>query len=158
MKNTITKKIAIGALIAAVYAVLTIAIAPLSYGVMQLRISEAMTVLPAFTPVAIPGLFVGCVISNLLSPVGIMDILLGSLASLIAAYGSHLLRHNKWLVPLPPVVVNAFIVGPMLYFYYGVDVSLIGCILWVGAGQAVVCYGLGLPLMKLLEKYRHLFD
>lgn len=157
MSNT-TKKIAIGAVIAAVYAAVTVAVAPLSYGMMQLRISEALTILPAFTPLAIPGLFIGCIISNLLSPVGIIDIVLGSLASLIAAYGSYKLRDNRWLVPLPPVICNALIVGPMLYYFYGVPASLLACILWVAAGEAVVCYGIGMPLMKLFEKHKDIFN
>lgn len=156
--NRTTKKIAIAAIIAAIYAALTVAVAPLSYGVMQLRISEAMTILPAFTPMAIPGLFIGAAISNVLSPVGIIDVILGSGASLIAAGLSYLLRDKKWLVPLPPVIVNALVIGPMLYYYYGVDFSLIACILWVGLGQLAVCYGAGIPLMKILEKYRNYFE
>lgn len=157
MKFT-TKKLVTAALIAAIYAVLTIAIAPLSYGMMQLRFSEVMTILPVFTPVAIPGLFIGCLLSNLLSPVGIVDVIFGSLASLVSAYGTYKLRNNTWLAPLPPVLINAVVIGILLKYYYGIDASLIMCMLWVGGGQAVACYGLGLPLKKLLDKYKHIFE
>lgn len=153
-----TKKIAIAAIIAAIYAVITVVIAPLSYGMMQLRFSEALTILPVFTPVAIHGLFVGCLIANLLSPVGVVDVIFGSLASLISAIGTYKLRNNMWLAPLPPVVVNAVVVGVMLKYYYGVDASLILCMLWVAGGQALACYGLGLPLKKLLDKHKNIFD
>ena len=68
------------------------------------------------------------------------------------------LRNNMWLAPLPPVVVNAVVVGIMLKYYYGVDASLVLCMLWVAGGQAVACYGLGLPLKKLLDKHKNIFD
>ncbi|MCI5698049.1 MAG: QueT transporter family protein [Clostridiales bacterium] len=155
--NLNTKKVVTAAVIAAIYAVLTIAIAPLSYGMMQLRFSEAMTILPVFTPLAIPGLFIGCLLANLLSPVGFIDVVFGSLASLLSAYGTYKLRHKILLAPLPPVVVNGIIVGIMLKYYYGVDAHLLLCMLWVAGGQAVACYGLGLPLKKLLDKHKDIF-
>lgn len=153
-----TRKIAIAGIIAAVYCVITVGVAPLSYGMMQLRISEALTILPVFTPYAIPGLFVGCLIANIMSPIGFVDMILGSLASLLAAYGTYKLKDKPWLAPLPPVLINGVIIGGMLYFYYGVNVSLPLCILWVSAGQGVVCYGLGMPLRKILVKYKGIFD
>ncbi len=145
------------ALIAAVYACLTIFLAPISYGVLQVRISEALVVLPMFTPAGVPGLFVGCLIANLLGPYGVMDIVLGSLATGLAAVVSYKLRGRPFLVPLPPIITNALIVGPMLKFVYGVPFSLFICVLAVGTGEAVACYGLGFPLSKILEKYRHIF-
>ncbi|MGL4483633.1 MAG: QueT transporter family protein, partial [Anaerovoracaceae bacterium] len=97
-----TKFLLQAAIIAAIYAALTIALAPISYGPMQVRIAEALTVLPAITPAAIPGLFIGCALANILGPYGALDIILGSTASLIAAVSSYLLRSKPWLVPLPP--------------------------------------------------------
>lgn len=153
-----TKFLLQAAIIASIYAVLTILLMPLSYGVMQIRVSEALTILPYFTPAAIPGLFVGCLISNAIGPNGIIDMIFGSGASLIAAVGSYLLRGRPLLVPLPPVAVNALIIGIMLHYIYGVPISLPLCILWVGVGQLVACYGLGYPLLKYLKKYKKIFE
>ncbi|MDR2296593.1 MAG: QueT transporter family protein [Clostridiales Family XIII bacterium] len=145
------------AVIGAAYAALTIALAPLSYGPVQLRVSEALTVLPYFTPAAIPGLFVGCFVSNIISPYGVVDAVCGSLATLLAACGGFLLRKRRILVPLPPVVCNAVIIGAMLYYAYGVNASLLANMLWVGAGEAIACYGAGYPLLRVLEKRRGIF-
>jgi len=153
-----TKHVIQAAVIAAVYAALTIALAPLSYGVMQVRVSEALTVLPFFTPAAIPGLFVGCLISNILGPYGLVDMFFGSAATLLGAIGSYMLRNKPLLVPLPPVILNGIMIGPMLYYVYSVPVPLIGCILWVMLGELIACYGLGYPLMKYLKKYRDIFE
>ncbi|MEG0663395.1 MAG: QueT transporter family protein, partial [Anaerovoracaceae bacterium] len=83
-------------------------------------------------------------------------VICGSLASLVAAYGSYRLRDKPWLVPLPPVVVNGVIIGGMLHFAYGVP-NLLLCMIWVAAGQFLACYLLGYPLMKLLTKYKGIF-
>ena len=153
-----TKHVIQAAVIAAVYAALTIALAPISYGVMQVRVSEALTVLPFFTPAAIPGLFVGCLISNILGPYGVVDMIFGSTATLLGAIGSYMLRNKAVLVPLPPVVLNGIIIGPMLYYVYSVPVPLTGCILWVMLGELIACYGIGYPLMRYLKKYRNIFE
>ena len=145
-------------IIAAVYAALTVALAPLSYGVMQIRVAEALTVLPYFTPAAIPGLFVGCFIANLLSPYGIVDLICGSLASLIASTLSYKLRSKQYLVPLPPVVINAVVIGSMLYFVYSVPFSLLACMGWVGLGQIAACYVIGYPLLCYMKKYKRIFE
>jgi uncharacterized membrane protein len=145
------------AIIGAAYAALTMALAPLSYGPVQMRVSEALTVLPYFTPAAIPGLFVGCLVSNLLSPYGIVDVVCGSLATLLAAGATFLLRKRRVLAPLPPVVFNALIIGAMLYYAYGVNASLLANMLWVGAGECIVCYGAGYPLLRVLEGRRGIF-
>ncbi|MDR2770478.1 MAG: QueT transporter family protein [Clostridiales Family XIII bacterium] len=145
------------AVIGAAYAAVTMALAPLSYGPVQLRVSEALTVLPYFTPAAIPGLFVGCLVSNIISPYGIVDVVCGSLATLLAAALTFLLRQRRILAPLPPVVCNAVIIGAMLYFAYGVNASLLANMLWVGAGELIVCYGAGYPLLRVLEKRRGIF-
>ena len=152
------KAIAQAAVIAALYAALTIFIMPASYGPVQFRISEALTVLPAFTPVAVPGLFIGCVVANLVSPVGMIDVVVGSAATLIAAVCSYMLRDHKLLVPLPPVIANAVMVGLELYYYYNVNFSLPACMFWVGLGEAGACYLLGYPLMLMLEKHRNIFE
>jgi uncharacterized membrane protein len=143
-------------MIAALYAVTTLVFAPISSGPIQVRISEALTVLPMFTPAAIPGLFVGCIVANIFtSGIGIYDVLFGSLATLVAAYLSYKMP-NRYLVPLPPVIVNAVVVGLVLHF--GMQAPLLYTMLTVGIGELIACYILGLPLIYLLEKYsRKLF-
>jgi len=143
------------AMIGAIYAVITISLAPISYGPIQVRVSEALTVLPFFTSAAIPGLFVGCVIANIYGGLGMIDIVLGSLASLISAVIVNRIR-VKYIVPVPPIVVNAIIVGGVvLHYVYGIPVSL--GVIQVGAGQLLACYGLGYPLLLVLEKQRQIF-
>lgn len=144
------------AVIAALYAALTLAVAPFSYGLMQVRVSEALCVLPFFTASAIPGLFAGCLAANAAGAAlglgaGVADILLGSLATLAAALLTRIMP-SRYLAPLPPVVVNAAVVGLMLHslFAYPLAVS----VLWVGLGEVIACYGLGLPLALLLEKHK----
>ncbi len=143
------------AMIGAIYVVLTIIFAPISYGMIQVRISEALMVLPFFTPAAIPGLFVGCLIANIFGGLGMPDIVFGSLATLVSAYLVSKID-NKYLVPLPPILINAVVIGFVLH--YVLDLPIYMTMLWVGAGQVVACYGLGLPLLLFLEKRRHLFD
>lgn len=156
MKNT--KFLIQAAVIAAVYATLTIMLLPFSYGVMQVRVSEALTILPYFTPAAIPGLFVGCLVSNMVGPYGLLDMVLGSSATLIAAFFSFLLRKRPLLVPLPPVIANGIIIGSMLYYAYAVPMPLIACILWVALGELISCYVVGYPLLRLLKKYKKIFE
>lgn len=147
------KNIATIAMIAAIYAVLTVTLAPLSYGLVQFRISEVLTVLPYLTPLAVPGLFLGALIANLFSPVGFYDVLFGSLASLIAAWLTARMP-ARWLAPLPPVLVNALIIGLLLKIVSGLDVTLPAAMLYVGIGQLAVCYGLGLPFLYVMERFR----
>lgn len=151
-----TKRILQGAIIASIYAVLTILLAPISYGPMQVRVSEALTILPAMTPAGVPGLFVGCLVSNVLGPYGIVDVVVGSTASLLAALASYKLRERPILVPLPPVIINGILIGGMLHFAYGVP-NLPACMAWVALGQLLACYGLGYPLLKLLKRYEGVF-
>lgn len=147
-------------LIAAIYAALTYGLAPMSYGPIQFRISEALTILPVFTPAAIPGLAIGCLISNISSPYGTIDIIFGTLATLLAAIAVRLLRNVKIkgfpiLAPLMPVIFNAIIIGAeiaFLDFAKGARLSgffIVG--LQVGAGELVVCYILGLILFKAID-------
>ena len=157
-RRRITRMITQAAVIAALYAALTIFIMPASYGVMQFRVSEAMTVLPVFTPAAIPGLFVGCIVANLVSPVGLIDVIIGSAATLLAALCTYLLREHRVLALLPPVLANAIMVGAELFYFYNVDFSLPACMFWVGLGEMGACYGLGYPLSLLLDKHKKIFE
>lgn len=152
-----TKYLLQASIIGAIYAVLTMILAPISYGPMQVRISEAMTILPRFTPAAIPGLFIGCFVSNMVGPYGPIDVICGSLASLISAFLSYKLRERTWLVPLPPVLINGVIIGAMLHYAYGVP-GLWVCMAWVALGQAAACYVLGVPLIKLFDNYKRIFQ
>ena len=153
MKSRIkyTRFLSQAAVIAAVYTVLTLAFAPLSYGesMIQVRISEMLTILPYYTSAAIPGLFIGVIVSNLFSPVGAIDVVLGSLATLLAAYLSYRTK-NKWLVPIPPIVVNALVIGGMLHYVYNFPLDL--SILSIAIGQILSCYGLGGILMVALDR------
>ncbi len=144
-----------GGIIAALYAVLTYALAPISYGPIQLRVAEALCILPFFTPAAVPGLFIGCIIANALGGYGIWDIIIGSLATLIAAAITYKIK-IKWLAPLPAVIINAIAIGAMLYFL--ISTPLFATMGWVALGQTAACYILGLPLLLLLQKYKkHIF-
>src|SRR5690554_1624042 len=147
---TRTKYLTHAAIIAAVYVVITMAFAPISYGQVQVRISEALTVLPYFTPAAVPGLFVGCLVANIYGGAGLIDIVFGSLATLLAAFLSYKMP-KKSLVPLPPVIINAVVIGFVLHF--AINIPLLITMAWVGLGQLIACYGIGYPLMILLEKY-----
>lgn len=143
------------AMIAAIYVVLVFVFAPISFGPVQVRVAEALTILPLFTPAAIPGVFLGCLIGNLLSPgMIVLDIVFGSLATLVAGILSYKLRQNKYLVPLPPIIINMIVVPFVLKYGYGVPLPLYLSALAVGVGQVISCYGLGLILMQILEKYR----
>lgn len=143
------------AIIAAVYALLTIFLAPISSGLVQCRVSEAMSILPYFTFSAVPGLFIGCMIANLLVGAPIYDVLFGSLATLLAAYITYAMRKHvsKYLAPLPSVVVNALVVGWLLVYVYEVGVPFWVAAGYVAIGQAIACFALGIPLLKLLERF-----
>lgn len=143
-------KIVRGAMIAGVYVVLAISFAPISYGPLQMRIAEALTVLPFVWPEAVGGLFVGCMLANLLGGLGIWDIVLGSLATLLAAWLT-MKMPKAWLAPLPPVVINAIVVGGYLSVLYHMPLLL--CMVYVAAGQAAACYLLGMILLRILLKY-----
>ena len=153
MKNKSTVFLVQAALIAAVYVVLTMVFAPISYGEIQVRISEALTILPFFTPAAIPGLFVGCLLANILGGCILPDIIFGSLATLIGAVGSWLLRRNRYLVPVPPIVANVLIIPFVLRFGYGVTLPIPLMMLTVGIGEVISCGVLGLLLLFALERY-----
>ena len=157
MRNKKVLIVGLAALIAAIYVVLTYFISAfhLASGAIQIRISEALTVLPYFTPAAIPGLAVGCFLSNLLTGGLPMDVLFGSLATLIGAVGSYLLKKYKWLVPLPPVLANTIIVPYVLAYVYGAEGSIPFFMVTVGIGELISCYVLGMILLNALLPYRN---
>lgn len=150
------KAIVRGALIGALYVLLTITVQPISSGLMQMRVSEALCVLPYFTSAAVPGLFIGCFVANLIMGSALPDVVFGSIATLLSAAatcGMRKLGWSKWLAPLPAVLFNAVIVGYLLTYVYNVGVSWEVSALYVGAGQALSCYVLGMPLLFGLEKF-----
>ena len=156
--KTITVQfIAHAAMIAAIYVVLTLVFAPFSYGEVQVRLSEALTILPVFTPAAIPGLFVGCLLSNILGGCIVPDIVFGSIATLIGAFGTYLLRkQNKFLAPLPPIFANALIVPFILKYGYQVPLPIPFLMLTVGIGEIISCGILGMVIRLALEKYKNI--
>lgn len=160
MNNKKVKMLTTSAMIAAVYLVLTLVFYLTSFLPYQIRFAEVLTVLPYFTPLAIPGLFVGCIVANIIGGNGIWDIIIGSLSTLIAAYLTYKISFNrpkrKLLAPLPPVIINAVLVGGMLSVLY--EMPLFFTMLSVGGGQIVACYLLGYPLMHLIEKNKRLRD
>ena len=149
-----TLRLVRGGLIAALYVVLTLVSAAfgLSSGVIQLRLSEALCVLPFFMPEAVPGLFIGCLLANLITGCLPFDILFGSLATLLGAIGARLLRRYRPLVPLPTVLANAAIIPPVLMFVYGVPDTYPFLLLTVTTGEVLSTYLFGLPLLYILEK------
>ena len=157
MRNKKVLLVVQAALIAAIYVVLTyfISVFQLASGAIQVRISETLTILPFFTPAAIPGLAVGCFLSNLLTGCLPMDVLFGSLATLLGAVGSYLFRRHKWLVPLPPVLANIIIVPYVLANVYGVEGSIPFFMVTVGIGEVISCYFLGMILLNALLPYRN---
>ena len=144
--------VAQGAIIAALYVALTLIFAPISFGAMQVRIAEALTIMPLFTPVAIPGLFVGCIIANIMGGAIVWDVVFGSLATLIGAALGYVLRKNRWLVPIPAVVSNSVIVPLVLKYGYGMDMPLYLIVIYVALGEIVGCYLLGELLATALLK------
>lgn len=157
-----------GAVIAGLYAVLTYASAALNlaYGPVQFRFSEALTILPVFTPAAVPGLALGCFLSNLGSPLGPVDWIFGTAATLLAAICTRAVSKIRvkdipYLAPLMPVLFNAVIIGLEITCLSTSNQFAIGNFSWaafwpaalsVGAGELVVCYALGLPLLIAIRK------
>lgn len=153
MKNKSTLFLVQAAAIGAVYVVLTLVFAPLSFGEVQVRFAEALTILPFFTPAAIPGLFVGCIIANFLGGAIPVDIIFGSIATLLGAVFTYKLRSNKWLAPLPPIAANTVIVPFVLYYGYGINLPIPLMMLTVGIGEVLSCGVLGMILLGALSKY-----
>lgn len=160
MRKFTVKDLTLAAMVAAAYAALTMAVPALSYGQFQFRISEALTVLPFLFPASAPGLLVGCLVANLLSPYGLIDIICGTAATGIAAFLT-MKMPNKWLAPLPPVLCNGIIVGGMIAWYevgftpnFPALFAVNGA--WVALGEIAACYVLGLVLLSTLPKIKTL--
>jgi len=143
-----TRSLCMSAVIAALYAALTVLLAPISYGPIQCRISEALTLLPILLPQAIPGLFVGCLIANLMTGM-LTDILFGSLATLLAAVGTYLLRRKPLLAAACPVIANGVIVGLVLSLSANLPVALTMAEVAIGEAAAVA---LGFLLLSALRR------
>ena len=140
MKTNRGKYIATAAVIAALYAALTLALSPISYNVVQVRFSEGLTVLALYTPAAVPGLFVGCFIANILGPGGITDALFGSLATLIGCLGARLFRRKPWAALFANVIANAVIVGLELRYVFSLEMNPLICMLWIALGEFISVY------------------
>lgn len=155
MKNQKIRYITYGAVIAALYVALSFVAYSFRLSgtaVVQLRLSEALTVLPAFIPAAVPGLAVGCLLTNLLTGAAVWDVVFGTIATLIGALGTLALRKHKWLAPLPPIIANTLILPPILAKVYG-GATVPVFILTVGLGEIVCCGLLGEGLVWLMKKY-----
>ena len=148
-----TGRITQGAAIAAVYVALTMIVAPIAFGPVQFRISEALCVLPYFLPSAVPGVTVGCFLANLLCGAAPLDVVFGSIATLIGAVGSYYLgKKNKWLVCLPPILSNTIIVPWVLRYAYGSTDLIPYAMLTVGSGEILAIGVLGNLLLLALER------
>ena len=147
-----TLRIVSGAAIAAVYVVLTVLAASvnLASGAMQVRFSEALTVLPFFTPTAVPGLAVGCLLSNILTGCALPDIIFGTLATLLGALGTRMLKGHRFLCTLPPVIANTLIVPFVLTYAYQIPGGIPYLMLTVGIGEVIACMILGQILLTAL--------
>ena len=158
MKKLSTRELTVAALVGALYVVLGYFgnTFNLTFGVIQCRFSEALTVLPFLSPVTTWGLFIGCLITNILSPYGLLDMIFGPLATLLAAVLTARCK-QKWLAPLPPVLCNAVIIGALIAFQeVGLSGAFLGLFayhaLTIGLGQVLACYGLGGLLLTGIEK------
>ena len=157
MNKSNTAFLSQAAMIAAVYVVLTYVFAPFSFGEIQVRIAEALTILPVFTPAAVPGLFIGCLIRNILGGAILPDIIFGSIATLLGAFFTYKLFGNRpLLAPLPPIIANTLIVPFVLRFGYGVALPIPFMMLTVGIGEVLSCGVLGLVLYYALKKYKNI--
>ena len=153
MNKNNTLKLVTGGLIAALYVVLTVLAAQfnLASGAIQVRFSEALTIMPVFTAAAVPGLAVGCVLANLLTGCAAWDVIFGSLATLIGAVGTRLLKDKPLLAWIPPVLSNMVIIPIILIKVYAVPDAWWFLVLTIGAGEIISCGLLGLLLWRSLK-------
>ena len=147
-----TRTLVRAALIAALYTVLTLLLQPLSYGEVQIRFSEALTLLPILLPEAVPALAVGCLLANILGGCTIFDIVFGTLATLLAALCTRRLRNRFWLAALMPVLFNGVIVGAVVHYCYAPIFPLPLSMLSVAAGEAVACLVVGPLLIRVMQR------
>lgn len=164
MRNKRVLFIVQAAMVAAIYVALTFVSSGvgLASGTIQVRISEALCILPVFMPAAIPGLWIGCFLANLLTGCILIDMICGSLATLIGAVGTYLLRKHKFFCTWPPVIANMMIVPFVLRFgyglmaeYNGIDWSILFHAVTVGIGEIITCVIMGGILQRILSKYRN---
>ncbi|MCI8962249.1 MAG: QueT transporter family protein [Eubacterium sp.] len=156
MKNKKIMYLSQAAMIAALYVVLTLlanALGLANYAI-QVRFSEALTILPFFTPAAIPGLTIGCLLSNIFTGCAPLDVLFGTLATLIGALGTYALRRFEWLAPLPPILANTIIVPWVLRFAYDIPDAIPYLMATVGAGELISCGLIGMLLLRSLKQIR----
>lgn len=161
MRNSKVTFMVQAAMIAAIYVVLVELFAPISFGPIQFRVAEALTVLPFFIPAAIPGLSIGCLLGNMLGGAILADIVFGSLATFLGAIGTYCVgrvwskNSLKFLAVLPPILSNTIIVPWVLKYGYGMEDSIPLMMVTVGAGEIIICGIVGAILLVVLEKYRH---
>ena len=156
MRNSKVTFITQAAVIAAIYTLLVILFAPISFGPIQTRVAEALTILPYFTPAAIPGVTIGCFLSAILTPTGadILDIIFGPIATLIGAILSYYLRRNKFLVPIPPILSNTIIIPWVIKYAYGEAQPIPFMMLTVGLGEILTAGIMGMILLFALERVK----
>lgn len=150
MRNWNALQLARAAMIGALYLALTLALSAISFGPVQFRVAEALTLLPVLFPEATAGLFAGCFTANIVGGYGLPDAVIGSLATLIAGLLTVRLREKPFLAALPPVLVNAVAIGLMLHFFAGAPLLI--TMLYIALGQAAACYALGLPLLSVMRR------
>lgn len=146
------------AVIAAIYVVLVVVFNAWSFGPIQFRIAESMVILPYFTPAAIPGLFVGCFLANFIGGAHILDVIFGSIATLIGAIGTYWIgkcnwKPAKWFISLPPILANTIIVPFVLRYAYGLEDAIWYMMVTVGIGEIIVCGIIGMVLWSVLNRY-----
>ena len=147
-----TNALARGALIAALYAAMTLLLAPISYGEIQVRLSESLTLLPILLPEAVPALAIGCLLANVLGGCTVFDIVFGTLATLLAAVCTRCLRRRLRLASVMPVLFNGVIVGAVVHFAYAPAIPLPLCMLSVALGEAISCMLLGPIVLRAVSR------
>ena len=148
------RKLAQAALIAALYVALTVIFAPIGFGEIQVRIAEALTILPVFSSSAVIALFVGCILGNLFGGAILPDIIFGSIATLIGAIGTYALRKKPiYIAVLPPIISNVCIIPLILRFAYKVELPIWLMMLTVGAGEVISCGVLGILLYEAIKRH-----
>ena len=158
MKKSLTAFLAEGGIIAALYTVLTLlsAVFGISSGVIQVRFSEMLTILPCFFSSAVPGLFVGCLLANLLTGAALWDIVFGSLATLLGAVGTRILRKKRYLACLPPIFSNTLIIPWVLSKVYGFPQSIPFLMVSIFLGELISCGILGQAFYMIIRRFRFL--
>ena len=149
-KKDVLKRIVRGGVIASVYVGVTYALAPISFGQFQFRAAEGLTLLPILYPEAVPALFIGCILANLIGPYGILDVILGSLTTLLAAVLTRVTRRSL-VAYVWPILLNAFIVSAYLCFLSEIRLSYWAFVLSIGVSEAASVLLIGVPLVRFLR-------